>query len=117
VTDLERYKADLTGSDPERALAWQVKVARLPEPTHEYCFAFPRRWRFDLCWPAQMLAVEIEGGVYVAGRHSRGAAFTADCEKYAEALCLGWKVLRVVPAQIESGKALEWIERILKVEK
>ena len=113
-SSVERYGAEMEGSAPERAMLWQIKVTGLPEPSTEFRFHPTRKFRFDLAWESAKLAVEIEGGVFVAGRHSRGASFTADCEKYAEALCLGWKVLRVTPAQIESGQALEWIERLLK---
>ena len=114
MTDLARYGATLLGSEPERALLFQPQAVGLPEPQRELRFAPPRRWRFDLAYPEKMLAVEIEGGVWVSGRHSRGAGSTKDMEKYAEALCQGWRVLRVTPAQIDSGQALGWIERLLR---
>jgi hypothetical protein len=59
------------------------------------------------------LAVEIEGGVWVRGRHSRGAGLTADCVKYNEAAILGWTVIRCTSAQVDSGEALDWISRII----
>lgn len=31
------------------------------------------------------------------GRHVRPAGFIADCEKYREAIKLGWRVMRYVP--------------------
>ena len=72
-----------------------------------------RRWRFDLAWPDDMLAVEVEGGSWSGGRHTRGVGFENDCEKYATALCHGWRVLRVTSKQVDNGSALQWIERIL----
>lgn len=117
MTDLQRFGADLLGSAPERALETHLKQAGLIGYVRECQFDPPRKWRFDFAWPEQKLAVEIEGGVFVSGRHSRGAGLTADCEKYAEALCLGWRVLRVTPAQVgmdRAGQALGWIERLLK---
>ena len=37
----------------------------IPTPETEYAFAAPeRKWRFDYSWPAQMIAVEREGGVF-----------------------------------------------------
>jgi len=48
-------------------------------------------------------------GTWINGRHSRGSGFEKDAEKYAEALCLGWKVLRVTGSQICTGKAIKWI--------
>lgn len=87
--------------------------AKLPTPTTEYAFAKPRRWRFDLAWPTIKLAVEVEGGQWISGRHNRGAGFEADCEKYNEATILGWRLLRVTPAMIDDGRALAAIERAL----
>jgi len=102
-------------SDGEIELAWQLKAMSLVgKPETEYVFARPRRWRFDFAWPASMLAVEVEGGVWLAsGHHSKGRGFEADCEKYNEAMLLGWRVLRVTPAMVSDGRALAWIERAL----
>ena len=80
----------------------------------EYRFHPSRRWRFDFAWPAHMLAVEVEGGVWVQGRHNRGAGFLADMEKYNEAAILGWRVLRVAGKHIRSDEAMAWLERALK---
>lgn len=100
-------------SDAERALAQELKWLKLPQPEREYVFARPRKWRFDFAWPTVKLAVEVEGGIYVTGRHSRGAGFEADCEKYNEAALHDWLVLRVTPDQIKDGRAIVWIERAL----
>lgn len=97
----------------ENALAQELKWLNYPEPTREHRFAAPRRWRFDFAWPERMVAVEVEGGTYVRGRHSRGAGFAADCEKYNTAVLLGWRVLRVTPDQITSGQAIFWIGQLV----
>ena len=97
------------------SLLTQIAACQLPEPQTEYRFAPPRRWRFDFCWPAHKLAAEIEGGVWLGkSRHTTGAGFTADAIKYAEALCLGYRVLRVTTQQVENGQAIGWLERLLK---
>lgn len=100
-------------SDAEEAFVFQVKALGLIWPEREYRFAPPRRWRFDLAWPELKLAVEVEGGTFVSGRHSRGKGYEADCEKYAEALIAGWRVLRVTPHMIEDGRAVGFLERLL----
>lgn len=79
----------------------------------EYYFARPRRWRFDLAYIDSMIAIEIEGGGWVHGRHVRGSGFAKDLEKYNEALCLGWRVLRVDGNMIENGRAIAYIQRLL----
>ena len=69
----------------------------------EYRFAPPRHWRFDFAWPAVKLAVEIEGGVWSRGRHTRGKGFIADCDKYNAATMLGWRVLRFTRQHLEDS--------------
>lgn len=82
-----------------------------PEP--EYRFHDMRKWRFDFAWPAQRVAVEIEGGIWSKGRHVRGAGFIADCEKYNEAARLGWYVLRIPAHFLEDWHAgLEAMELV-----
>lgn len=99
----------------ERALAFDIKVYGLPEPEEEHRFHPTRKWRFDFAWPAQMVAAECEGGTWVGGAHVRGKHFESDCEKYAEATLLGWRVLRVTGRQIEEGKAIQWLRKILEM--
>jgi very-short-patch-repair endonuclease len=60
----------------------------------EHRFHPERRWRFDIAWPDLKVAVEVEGGVFVRGRHNRPTGFINDCEKYNAAAVMGWRVLR-----------------------
>jgi very-short-patch-repair endonuclease len=66
----------------------------------EYRFHPYRRWRFDIAVPDLMVAVEIEGGIWSGGRHTRGKGYQGDMEKYNAAQMLGWKVLRYTPDQV-----------------
>ena len=91
----------------------QCVLAGLPTPAPEHRFCPPRRWRFDWAFVVWKLAVEVEGGSWTGGRHTRGAGFERDIEKYAEALCLGWRVLRVTPEMVRDGRALGYLERIV----
>lgn len=106
----------MSASDAERALLTQIQWAGQPTPETEYAFAkgIGRRWRFDFAWPAQKLAVEIEGGTFSGGRHTRGSGFEADAEKYAEAVLAGWRVLRVSTAMVTDGRALRLVERAFR---
>lgn len=101
-------------SEPEENLAALLRWEKLPTPEREFRFCPPRRWRFDFAFLSAGLAVEVEGGTFMGGRHTRGAAFEADCEKYAEALVRGWRVLRVTPHMIDDGRALDYIRRALR---
>jgi hypothetical protein len=80
------------------------EAAGLPRPLPEYKFHETRKWRFDFAWPYQMLAVEIEGGIWESkfikrGRHLRGKGFMEDMEKYRTAELSGWHVLRYAPSE------------------
>lgn len=87
-------------------------LAGLPQPETEYPFAraIKRRWRLDYAWPALMLALEIEGGVWNGGRHVRGAGFEADIEKYNAAGLLGWRLLRATPEMARDGRLLDVLQ-------
>jgi very-short-patch-repair endonuclease len=100
-------------SNAEELLAFQMKAAQLPTPQRELKFHPSRKWRFDFAFPTHMLAVEVEGGVWTGGRHTRGKGFTDDCEKYNQAALLGWRVLRFPADTIKSGEALRMIEECL----
>lgn len=93
----------------------QVVQRGLPPPTLEHCFHESRKWRFDLAWPERKLAVEVEGGTFVAGRHNRGAGYEKDCEKYNEAVLAGWTVLRVTTKMVRNGQALALVGRGLAI--
>lgn len=91
------------------------ELAGLPRPVPEYRFALDlgRQWRFDFAWPNSHLALEIDGGAFIHGRHHRPAGFIEDCVKLNEAVVLGWRVLRVTPQQVKDGTALDFVGRAL----
>jgi very-short-patch-repair endonuclease len=100
--------------DPENILAWQIACSGLPAPTREHRFHPTRRWRADYCWVSAMLIVEVDGGTWAQGRHTRGAGYAADCVKQAEAVCLGFSYMRFTSDQIEDGTALRYIQMYLQ---
>ena len=80
-----------------RAFFQQMGV---PEPATEHRFHPKRKWRFDFAWPDVRLALEVEGGVWTGGRHTRGSGFLGDVEKYNAAAVMGWRVLRCTPSTL-----------------
>jgi very-short-patch-repair endonuclease len=96
----------------ELLLEEQMKDAGLPQPDKEVIFHPTRRWRFDFAFPDKMLAVEVEGGQW-GGRHTSGKGFEQDAIKYAEAMLLGWRVLRIPGSMI--SKSLIGVEYIKKI--
>lgn len=79
----------------------------------EYRFSGTRDWRFDFACPELMLAIEVEGGAYTHGRHTRGTGFINDMEKYNAAAVLGWRLLRYTPQQFGGLKWKEDVAAIL----
>lgn len=73
----------------ESTLLFQIRAVGLSDPEQEYHFHPVRKWRFDFAYPDKMLAIEVEGGTWNRGRHTRGQGFEDDCEKYNEAVVLG----------------------------
>jgi len=74
-----------------------------------------RLWKFDYAIPEKLVAVEIEGGAYVQGRHTRGQGYVKDLEKYNAAIELGWVVLRYTPGQQFYSKTIEQIKAVAQM--
>jgi len=88
----------------------------IPAPEYEYRFHPVRKWRFDMAWPDYMVALEVEGGVHVRGRHSRGAGMVKDMEKYNHAImCGGWFVLRCTPRDVCMLETAEMVKKVLVI--
>lgn len=88
-----------------------------PLPVFEHRFHAVRRWRLDVAFLPLKVAIEIEGGAFTNGRHTRGAGFVADLEKYNAAALDGWTVLRYTPKQIASGSWTEDIKHAMSVQR
>ena len=75
----------------------------------EYKFAEGRRFRFDY-YHVEGVAIELEGGVWTRGRHTRPTGFLNDMEKYNLAASMGILVFRI-PSHDISAK---WISPIVE---
>jgi very-short-patch-repair endonuclease len=109
-------------TNEQRLLMEQLRPAALARGMTleaEKVFAPPRKWRIDvaLLEPAGCgdagFAIEIDGGAFIQGRHSRGAGIESDNEKIAAIARYGYRFLRVTPKQVRTGQALEWIKECL----
>ena len=85
-----------------------------PEPELEYRFHPFRKWRFDFAWPEQKVAVEMEGGVFIGGAHTRGGHYQSDCEKYNAAVLLGWRILRYTTADVRK-RPIQMVREVLQL--
>jgi very-short-patch-repair endonuclease len=75
----------------------------------EYRYHPTRRWRFDFARPDIRLAIEVDGGIWTGGRHSRGKGMLADFEKNNCAVALGWQILHFTPSQVTKGDAYRFV--------
>ena len=100
---LRRRERFRSGKPPSRlekrfeTLWWAIGG---PELQREFRFHPIRKWRADFAHLASRTLIEIEGGIYVNGRHNRAAGFAADLEKYLEATLNGWRVIRLGPNEL-----------------
>lgn len=77
-------------------------------------------WAFDFAWPDEKIAVEIEGVSVVragnmhliGGRHGTISGFKEDCEKYAWAAVMGWRLMRFEQSQVANGLAIDMLVRL-----
>ena len=88
-------------SKPKSPSRLEVKFEKLwsdlsgPPLEKEFRFHPVRKWRSDFVHLPSRTLIEIEGGIFMNGRHNRGAGFAADLEKYFAASLLGWRVVRL----------------------
>lgn len=98
----------------------------LPAPVAEFRFDASRKWAFDYAWPSELVALEVEGGIYGRGKpcpvcnrrppgaHSSIARLLSDMEKYNAAAVAGWRVLRVTPNQLDDGSAFALVSLAIR---
>ena len=116
----------------EDTLLFQIRAYKLPEPEREYRFAAHhvggpgkgvkarlkeaglKDWRIDFAWPDARFAVEVEGGAWIGGRHTRGKGFEEDLQKYHCAMAMGWNVYRCSKPLITSGQAVMMVRKMLE---
>ena len=79
----------------------------------EHRFHDKRKWRFDYAIISHKIAIEVEGAVWINGRHTRGSGFLKDMEKYNEAVACGWVILRCEPKMLLSSEFLNIIKRTI----
>ncbi len=95
----------------------EINLSDLPGYVKEHIFHPTRKWRFDYAWLDLKVALEIHGGVFTNGRHTRGSGFTEDKVKMNEAQLLGWIVIEATTAQVKNGQMLKWVNEAIEVRK
>lgn len=116
-TPAQRLKRETRQAEREHWELWLLRdilARRLPEPLRQYQWHPTVAYRADVAWVVEQLMVEVDGGIWQKrGGHTTGKGYEHDRIRDAEALCLGWTVLRVTPGMVERGEAVDYIERVL----
>lgn len=99
-------------SEGENVLATHLRACRISFE-QEYKFHAKRKWRADFWITGTKILVEVEGGIWSGGRHTRGKGYIGDMEKYNAAAMVGFTVLRFSTAQVKSGLAIQQIEKMI----
>ena len=99
-------------SEGESLLSLQLKALKIAFE-REFKFCQDRKWRADFHLVGKMILIEVEGGIWSNGRHTRGKGYLGDMEKYNSAQILGYQVLRFSTEQVKSGLAVRQIEKMV----
>lgn len=106
-------KGQRVQSEGEVILARDLRALKI-NFEQEYKFHPERNWRADFLITGTKILIEVEGGIWSGGRHTRGKGFIADMEKYNAAAVMGFKVLRFDTQQVKSGSAIKQIENLVR---
>lgn len=133
-------KPERKGKRPKSGYNSKVVVAYfveqgLPAPELEYRFHPDRKWRFDFAWDGYwgmrankwkwcthpnanlvMVALEVDGGIWINGGHNRGAQIKKTWEKENEAQIMGWMILKVEPKDLCTEATVALIKRALGIQ-
>jgi very-short-patch-repair endonuclease len=96
----------------ESLLATQLKALKI-EFEREFKFHHKRKWKADFHLVGKRILVEVEGGIWSGGRHTRGKGYIGDMEKYNFAVMMGYQVIRFSTEQVKSGLAVQQIEKMV----
>ncbi|OTG62820.1 hypothetical protein B9T29_06260 [Acinetobacter sp. ANC 3903] len=107
-----KVKDEKVPNEFEVKLARELRALKI-NFEQEYQFHSKRKWRADFHLVGKMILVEVEGGIWSGGRHTRGKGYIGDMEKYNAAVMMGYQVIRFSTEQVKSGLAVQQIEKMV----
>lgn len=110
-TKRPKVKGEKIPNEFEAKLARELKTLKI-EFEQEFEFHQVRKWRADFHLMGKKILVEVEGGIWSGGRHTRGKGYLGDMEKYNAATMMGFQVIRFSTDQVKSGHAIQQIEKM-----
>lgn len=105
-------KGEKVPNEFEAKLARELKTLKI-KFEQEFYFHPDRKWRADFHLIDKKILVEIEGGIWSGGRHTRGKGYLGDMEKYNAATMMGFQVIRFSTDQVKSGHAIQQLEKMV----
>lgn len=105
-------KGEKVPNEFEAKLARELKTLKI-KFEQEFYFHPDRKWRADFHLIDKKILVEVEGGIWSGGRHTRSKGYLGDMEKYNAATMMGFQVIRFSTDQVKSGHAIQQIEKMV----
>ena len=68
-----------------------------------------KRYRLDFAHSNSCTGIEIQGGVYMRGRHVTGSGYERDCRKYNLAYTSGWTIFLLTSTMAKNSFWLDLI--------
>lgn len=116
------------GSDLEKKFfeAWLKHCHGLPVPCTQYSEIGPwldylevrkrekprsRAWRADFTWPGHRIVLEVQGGAFGGGRHTRGPGYQIDLQKSLLLQADGWLFLALTGKMILQRDGY-WVKQV-----
>jgi len=81
----------------------------IPPPVCEFRHIPGRRFRLDYAWPDHRIGLEVQGGIWTGGKHSRGAGQKIDMDKNNLGILHGWRVFQCPPGH-EANTIVDFIK-------
>ena len=115
ATPKPRRKKEPKPEPPPDSFQLFCQSEGVPMPKREYKFHPTRNWRIDYYFEhdGKRVGLEVEGGAHSGGRHTRGAGFIADIEKYNQFTVHSIWLLRVVPDELKTMSTIRLIKQVL----
>ena len=105
------YKLPQALSEGECTLELHLRAHELPY-AREVALVAGRKWRWDFV--VGDLAIEIQGGTWIRGGHSRGTGQRRDCAKQNAAVRAGYRPLAYTTEMVLSGEAIADVLTLLR---
>lgn len=107
------YRGETFTSQRELQMYRQIYLAHLPLPETQFKPFDTDKRAFDFVWLDKTLLVEVQGGTWTKGAHTRGKGYRRDVEKHNDAVLDGWTVLWFTSDMLDDESALDTLRKVL----